>query len=257
MSFRGCAIERPKPPLRRPRPFVAADEPARPLQGRGPLLAARAAVETSLGQSPHPRPGFRRRPPPPPADRRIRRDRSGPVGSDARPLTPAEPRRRTPRRRHAERPPRRDVRRRPHPRRHLLHDHGGRPPCSLRHGPRPSPPRGPADRRPRRLHRNIPPRPASNTRPSAAPTPNSPTSSTPPTSTPPTQPSSPHTSSSSTKTASYQVEVDHHVTGLFPIAAWQRLLTEAGFDVDRVDYPVSEDGRDMWLWVGKLVGDGS
>ena len=49
-----------------------------------------------------------------------------------------------------------------------------------------------------------------------------------------------------------QVEVDHHVTGLFPIAAWQRLLTEAGFDVDRVDYPVSEDGRELWLWVGTL-----
>ena len=54
-----------------------------------------------------------------------------------------------------------------------------------------------------------------------------------------------------------QVEVDHHTTGLFPIATWHRLLMEAGFDVDRVDYPVSEDGRDMWLWVGKLVGDGS
>ena len=49
-----------------------------------------------------------------------------------------------------------------------------------------------------------------------------------------------------------QVEVDNHTTGLFPIATWKRLLTEAGFDVDRVDYPVSEDGREMWLWVGRL-----
>lgn len=52
-----------------------------------------------------------------------------------------------------------------------------------------------------------------------------------------------------------QVEMDYHVTGLFPIATWQRLLTEAGFTVERVDYPVSEDGREMWLWVGSLAGD--
>ena len=52
-----------------------------------------------------------------------------------------------------------------------------------------------------------------------------------------------------------QVEVDDHVTGLFPIAAWARLLAEAGFEADRVDYPVSEDGREMWLWVGSMVGD--
>ena len=50
-----------------------------------------------------------------------------------------------------------------------------------------------------------------------------------------------------------QVEVDHHTTGLFPVATWQRLLTEAGFEVERVEYPVSEDGREMWLWVGRLV----
>ena len=50
-----------------------------------------------------------------------------------------------------------------------------------------------------------------------------------------------------------EVEVDHHVTGLFPIATWQRLLTEAGFEVERVAYPVSEDGREMWLWVARLV----
>ena len=53
-----------------------------------------------------------------------------------------------------------------------------------------------------------------------------------------------------------QVELDNHETGLFPIATWQRLLTESGFEVDRVDYPVSEDGRDMWLWAGRLGGCG-
>ena len=50
-----------------------------------------------------------------------------------------------------------------------------------------------------------------------------------------------------------KVEVDNHVTGLFPVATWERLLTEAGFNVERVDYPVSEDGREMWLWVGSLA----
>ena len=51
-----------------------------------------------------------------------------------------------------------------------------------------------------------------------------------------------------------RVEVDRHVTGLFPMATSQRLLTEAGFEVDRVDYPVSKVGRGMWLWVGRVVG---
>ena len=49
------------------------------------------------------------------------------------------------------------------------------------------------------------------------------------------------------------VEVDNHTTGLFPIATWHRLLTESGFEVHRVDYPVSKDGRPMYLWVGRLV----
>ena len=47
-----------------------------------------------------------------------------------------------------------------------------------------------------------------------------------------------------------QVEVDSHVTGLFPVATWERLLAEAGFEVERVEYPVSKDGRGMWLWLG-------
>ena len=49
-----------------------------------------------------------------------------------------------------------------------------------------------------------------------------------------------------------RVEVDNHTTGLFPIATWERLLKEAGFEVDRVDYPVSKDGRPIYLWVGRL-----
>ena len=49
-----------------------------------------------------------------------------------------------------------------------------------------------------------------------------------------------------------RVEVDRHVTGLFPIAAWERLLREAGFAPQRVDYPYADDDRPMYLWVCAL-----
>ena len=49
-----------------------------------------------------------------------------------------------------------------------------------------------------------------------------------------------------------RVEVDRHTTGLFPIATWERLLRQSGFDVDRVDYPVAEDDSEMFLWVATL-----
>lgn len=49
-----------------------------------------------------------------------------------------------------------------------------------------------------------------------------------------------------------RVEVDRHTTGLFTLGTWERLLTEAGFAVERVDYPVSGDGTPMWLWVCRL-----
>ena len=54
-----------------------------------------------------------------------------------------------------------------------------------------------------------------------------------------------------------RVEVDNHITGLLPMATWERLLTEGGFEVERVDYPVSKDGRPMYLWVGRLGGSDS
>lgn len=54
------------------------------------------------------------------------------------------------------------------------------------------------------------------------------------------------------KDGELRVEIDHHTTGLFTIAAWERLLEEAGFAWERVDYPVAEDGRDMYLWVCAL-----
>ena len=49
-----------------------------------------------------------------------------------------------------------------------------------------------------------------------------------------------------------RVEVDRHTTGLFPVATWVRLLTEAGFAWERVDYPVSADGTPLWLWVCRV-----
>ena len=49
------------------------------------------------------------------------------------------------------------------------------------------------------------------------------------------------------------VEMDSHTTGLFPIATWESLLRTSGFEVERVDYPVSKDGRPMFLWVGRLL----
>ncbi len=49
-----------------------------------------------------------------------------------------------------------------------------------------------------------------------------------------------------------RVEVDRHVTGLFLISTWERLLNEAGFAVEKVDYPFSEHGRPTFLWVCEL-----
>ncbi len=51
---------------------------------------------------------------------------------------------------------------------------------------------------------------------------------------------------------SLDVDCDRHTLGLFPIASWERLLTRSGFDVEQVDYPVSDDGTPMWLWVCTL-----
>ena len=49
------------------------------------------------------------------------------------------------------------------------------------------------------------------------------------------------------------VEMDSHTMGLFPIATWESLLRTSGFEVERVDYPVSKDDRPMFLWVGQLL----
>ena len=49
-----------------------------------------------------------------------------------------------------------------------------------------------------------------------------------------------------------KVEMDRHTTGLFPLATWERLLAESGFDVERVDYPVGGGDAPMYLWVCTL-----
>ncbi len=47
-----------------------------------------------------------------------------------------------------------------------------------------------------------------------------------------------------------RVEEDRHVTGLFPLETWLRLMREAGFAASTRPYPVHDDGRDAWLLVG-------
>jgi len=46
-----------------------------------------------------------------------------------------------------------------------------------------------------------------------------------------------------------RVEVDRHVTGLFSIGTWERLLIESGFQPERIDYPYSENGSEAYLWI--------
>jgi len=43
--------------------------------------------------------------------------------------------------------------------------------------------------------------------------------------------------------------VDRHVTGLFPVRTWERLLAGSGFATERLDYPFSEHGAATYLWV--------
>lgn len=45
-----------------------------------------------------------------------------------------------------------------------------------------------------------------------------------------------------------RVEVDQHTTGLFSIETWRRVLVEAGFEPEQVDYPHADDDRPMYLW---------
>ena len=55
---------------------------------------------------------------------------------------------------------------------------------------------------------------------------------------------------------SVRVEEDRHITGIFSIHTWLNLMQQAGFLAKRLPYPVHEDGRDGFLLVGVLAGEG-
>ncbi len=49
-----------------------------------------------------------------------------------------------------------------------------------------------------------------------------------------------------------RVEQDHHLTGLFPLETWLRLLAEVGFRTEQWPYPVNDDGSEAYLLVSEL-----
>ena len=49
-----------------------------------------------------------------------------------------------------------------------------------------------------------------------------------------------------------RVEEDQHITGIFPIDTWLKLLDETGFEPEKWPYPVHEDGREAYLIGGVL-----
>ncbi|MSQ41206.1 MAG: class I SAM-dependent methyltransferase [Dehalococcoidia bacterium] len=51
-----------------------------------------------------------------------------------------------------------------------------------------------------------------------------------------------------------RVEQDRHVSGLFPLETWLRLLGDAGFKTEQWPYPVHDDGREAHLLVSTLQG---
>ncbi len=52
-----------------------------------------------------------------------------------------------------------------------------------------------------------------------------------------------------TENGQRRMELDHHNTGLFPVDTWRRLLEEAGFSVERLDYPVADGPISQYLWI--------
>lgn len=51
------------------------------------------------------------------------------------------------------------------------------------------------------------------------------------------------------------VEVDTHVTGLFAINTWTRLMEEAGFSIELRPLPPNEGGYGSWLFIGVAGGE--
>ena len=50
------------------------------------------------------------------------------------------------------------------------------------------------------------------------------------------------------------MEIDTHVTGLFAIDTWTRLMGEAGFAVELRPLPPNEGGYGSWLFIGVAGG---
>lgn len=55
-----------------------------------------------------------------------------------------------------------------------------------------------------------------------------------------------------TKDGETTVEVDTHITGLFPMDTWTALMEEAGFGVEVRPLPPNEGGYGSWLFIGIL-----
>ncbi|HLB12042.1 MAG TPA: hypothetical protein VJO15_03700, partial [Dehalococcoidia bacterium] len=49
-----------------------------------------------------------------------------------------------------------------------------------------------------------------------------------------------------------RIELDRHITGLFPKSTWARLMTEAGFVFEERSYHLSEGDLEYAMLVGKL-----
>ena len=52
-----------------------------------------------------------------------------------------------------------------------------------------------------------------------------------------------------------RVEQDRHITGLFPLNTWLKLMVESGFEAEKRPYPVHEDGRESYLLALTCVVD--
>ena len=52
------------------------------------------------------------------------------------------------------------------------------------------------------------------------------------------------------------VEIDTHITGLFPIQTWSDLMGQAGFTVEVRTLPPNEGGYGSWLFIGVLGAAG-
>ena len=52
------------------------------------------------------------------------------------------------------------------------------------------------------------------------------------------------------KDAETTIEVDTHITGLFPVSTWSGLMGQAGFDVEVRALPPNEGGYGSWLFIG-------